>query len=320
MKTYYKRALLITCFVTLYPASPQATREKFVIGAHHPKVGFFGLFLGTLSNLAWCNKHGKTPVIYWGECLYSKPEDPFANNWEHFFEPVSDLSFSNEDPIYCSHKAKDGFFVPSMGRRYQENFDMTFRLEMNKVLRKYVKIKAHIQKTIDDFYDKHIKRQPTIGVHIRRSDKIEEAAEVPLEQFIQLMNKFPDYQYLVASDVANVIDELKKRFGDKIIAYDAYRSQDNAPIHYKHEIDRVGAGIDVLIEVVLLSRCDFFIHGCSNVATAVLVFNPCLNHEYLSADDTKLWNKTKQWVRKNASPVALLNVMPITWAWSTLTT
>jgi hypothetical protein len=33
-----------------------------------------------------------------------------------------------------------------------------------------------------------------------------------------------------------------------------------------------------LIEVLLLSKCDLFLHTCSNVSSAVLLFNPELKH------------------------------------------
>jgi len=38
---------------------------------------------------------------------------------------------------------------------------------------------------------------------------------------------------------------------------------------------------EVIIDMLLLSECDFLVHSLSSVAIAALIFNPSLQHEYL---------------------------------------
>lgn len=204
-----------------------------------------------------------------------------------FFEPVSKLKYATGDQIYEGYKAQDGSIIPWMGGGYQKNFTTSYRQTMSAIIKKFIRIKPHIMSKVDSFYGTHMKGRKTIGIHIRRSDKKAEAVEVALDKFIQIIKIFPDYQYLIASDVKSVIQEFQRMFGKKVIAYDAYRSDDNSPVHYQSKQDKIKLGEDVLIETLLLSRCDFFIHGCSNVATAVLFFNPTLHHGYVSEETVK---------------------------------
>jgi Flp pilus assembly secretin CpaC len=49
-------------------------------------------------------------------------------------------------------------------------------------------------------------------------------------------------------------------------------------LHNNSDLNRALLGEEVIIEAMLLSKCNFLIHGPSNVTTAVLVLNPYLKH------------------------------------------
>lgn len=46
-------------------------------------------------------------------------------------------------------------------------------------------------------------------------------------------------------------------------------------------------GEDVLVETMLLSRCNHFVHTISNVSTAALFFNPDLEHTMMYCGGVK---------------------------------
>lgn len=240
----------------------------------------------------WCEKTNRVPVIYWGpKSLYriNSHGGDLDNGWEYFFYPTSNFSYNPNDQIYDKWYAPDGSRLPFCEETFHptqdvlKSYDESFRRPIHDVFNKFIKIKPHIVEKINTFYQQHMQGKQTVGLHIRRTDKHKDAQKIPLSIFIDIAKKFQDYQYFVASDSEQVINDLKNHFGNKIIAYDAYRSKDNTPIHYSNPIsNKIKAGEDVLIEAILLSKCNIFIHGCSNVATAVLFFNPTLKHVFLT--------------------------------------
>jgi hypothetical protein len=86
-----------------------------------------------------------------------------------------------------------------------------------------------------------------------------------------------DYEFFVATDDESLLNLAKKHLIKMPIHYNATRSQNGNPIHCGSNgilSNKKKLGEEVLIEAILLSRSDFFIHTNSNVANAVCCFNP----------------------------------------------
>lgn len=277
-------------------------QKKYVIGVR--KAGFFSNFLGVLNHLRWCEKNKKIPVIYWDKVsLYYTGEgfNGSKNSWEYYFEPVSNLRYKEGDKIIRSYCSPDGFQLSWLSCDCVLICDIDLRKSMHRIIKKYIKIKKIITNKIINFYQKYMQERKTIGIHIRGTDKVhgkgKEAPYIPLSKFIKIAEKFPDYQLLIASDEYAIIDELVRKFGKRVIYYDAHRSSDRKPIHSNENsnFNKAQLGEEVLIETILLSKCDIFIHAASNVSTAVLFFNPELPNIPI-VKGTGIIKGTKQWL------------------------
>ncbi|MDR3550121.1 MAG: hypothetical protein P4L31_01810, partial [Candidatus Babeliales bacterium] len=77
-----------------------------------------------------------------------------------------------------------------------------------------------------------------------------------------------------------MLDLLK---GRKIIYYDCFRSDNGNPLHFRKPSPGQ-LGQDVLIEALLLSRCNALVHTYSNVSTGALYFNPTAKHVLVRQD------------------------------------
>ncbi len=250
-------------------------QNRHIIGVRD--FGFFSNFFLVLAHLNWCLKHKKIPVIHWDhEFPYYQPEgyNGSKNAWEYYFKPISNRSYHVGDIIDRRYNAPDRSYIiwwdyPRM-LKYREFF--------NKLIKKYIHNKESILKKVESFYDKHMKGKKTIGMHIRGTDKHIEAPSVSISKFIKQAKTYPkEYQFYVATDEYKLLDTIKKELkGYTIIHYDAHRSDDKEPIHYKKAPNKALLGEEILIETLLLSRCDKFIHAHSNVALAALYFNATL--------------------------------------------
>lgn len=79
-----------------------------------------------------------------------------------------------------------------------------------------------IQKRIDDITSNFTDK--TIGVHIRRTDHVTAIAQSPLDKFFDLLDeeikKDDNVSFYLATDDTEVKEEIKKRFGTRVITCD----------------------------------------------------------------------------------------------------
>ncbi|RMH18337.1 MAG: hypothetical protein D6698_07175 [Gammaproteobacteria bacterium] len=170
-----------------------------------------------------------------------------------------------------------------------------------QLIRKYIHLQPHIQEMIDDFASQHFSG-PVIGVHIR-GEGAKDTGEVWLRTQFRSVDPRPYGAYLraidarlesddqarlfVCSDSLQVISDLRQVYGERMITYEATRSQfgemhiPNHPMNAGLSFSPYKLGEDVLIEACLLSKTDYFIHGNSNVVNFVLSANPDLEHDYV---------------------------------------
>jgi len=249
---------------------------KFVIGTRPP--GLFSNFFGVLNALRWCDGSGHTPVVYWDNVSkYYIPEgyNGSRNVWEYYFKPVSTLAYNPPDKIYRGYLAPDGRGI--LHKPFNCKKMLECRFWGHGLIKKYIQPNEIVQNKVDAFYKKYLEGKKTIGIHLRGTDKKSEVKPVAPELIFKEANKYKGYQFLVATDEERLLALAKQSLDGPVISYDAYRSLDGKPVH-RAKPHKARIGEDVVVEVLLLSRCDKFLHTCSNVSSAVMFFNPHLPH------------------------------------------
>ncbi len=296
MKLYYLIIIGILCTLQVHPIGDKTLfirNNQLVIGAD-PERGFFGCFLSALNSIAWCEKKKITPVVYWDKnsCFY----DPAGYNghktnaWEYYFEQVSSGSYKENDPQWQGFRDLEGkgmSLIKDLGEKYNTKESRT---EINNVIQKYIKIKPAVLQKVESFYRKYMAGKKTIGIHIRGTDKFTEVKPVEMDTFVQtahtLAQQYPKCQFFIATDEAPILEEAKKKLKGRVIYYDCYRSKNGQPLHtHTTGYSKAKLGEEVLIEALLLSRCDAFIHTVSNVSMSVLFFNPNISNVLLRNEE-----------------------------------
>lgn len=278
--------------------------------------GFFAEFLWALNHFHWCEMTDQIPVVYWDQHFaYHSPDgyNGSLNAWEYYFEPVSDLSYVPGEPMH-RHETYTNFTTIWWYRQYintlhlltpkerleikplplpmqlvgegyptpQHLYSRKFRIQVYQLINKYVKVKPSIQAKIDSFYDKYMRNHRVIGLHCRGQFIYNEVGYVPIEWLCAEANQFADANtlFLVATDQAPLLEQAKQLLHGPVIHYDCYR-QDSTTSPFRGQQWPPQMGEDVLVEALLLARCDHLIHTLSNVSTAVLYFNPTQSHKLL---------------------------------------
>lgn len=251
--------------------------RKYVIG---PWPGGFGAHLyALLSHIRYCEKHNKIPVAYWGPRSLYYGNMTFngvrGNVWEYYFEPISNLHYQNGDHINIFVKDHADYF---------SSHAKEVRHEAYELIKKYIRLKEVVQRKIDLFYQTYMAGKKTIGIHLRGTNKHVETPIMSPEQMIAeaLKHDTGDVQYLIASDEQRLFDKMKyllESQGKIVIYYDCYRSENQQPlIGPSLKVPPPQLGEDVLVEIMLLSKCDFLVRTHSNVSGNALYFNPDLEY------------------------------------------
>jgi len=271
--------------------------------------GLFFLINNVIDFLEMAETNDFTFTIRMENCLY---EDPSKKGpvWNYYFEDIFDVDQTKAYPVYeYKQFRRDHLTAPRVRNGRMEPLLLPRdRGLAGHYIEKYLQLKQHIQRIINEFKGAHFS-QPVFGLHLRGPGrlhggmrvflkKLELKDGVPYQIYFEhvdrLLEKNPHAKILVCSDSSRVIRECSKAYGDKIICYNAIRTDfgemhatgatDTAPDFFRYKL-----GEDVLVEAYLLAHTDYFVHGNSNISNFVLCKNPALEHKYVFEDIKVNW-------------------------------
>lgn len=280
----YSKVVIAILFISTIVLSG----EKYVIG---PWPGGMGVCLtAVLNHLNLCELTNRTPVIYWlKDSLYYNHNgfNGSHNVWEYYFEPVSEMTYQRKDHLH--HFYAEQYWKFSYYKITEQN-----RKDAHILINKYIKIKPIVRNKIDNFYEQYIRGKKTVGIHIRGTDKFIEDGRVEAAVMVTEALKYADEetQFLLSTDEQKLLDNmisLLSSLNRKFIYYDCYRSQDGSALHVrKVKPSKAQFGEDVIVEMVLLSKCDALVHTYSNVSSIPLYFNADMPHYAIKAPGRSL--------------------------------
>lgn len=261
--------------------------ESFVLlHPTHNNSGLFAYLWQTIRGIY--HNPNKNYYFYFGpECCYYDSEiSGFNNAWDYYFEQPHTATppenIEKEVGVIYDHESEF---------REGTEFNLKF-MEYNKrrfifheIINKYYKLKPHIEKKIQAFYDAHFLNKKVLGIHCRGTDH---PNNIDIQQFISQIKEISvSYDLIFAmSDEQSKIDILQKHFGEKVITYDTFRSTDGSPIHIalRHLHNPRLIGEEAIIETYLISKTDLLLlYTGSNVNFYARALNPNLPYINLNS-------------------------------------
>jgi hypothetical protein len=155
---------------------------------------------------------------------------------------------------------------------------------LNGLVNEFIRVKPAILEKVDAYLDRYFSGHPVIGVHIRGAEhnvEIEgwhKMARAPEKLYMGEVDAYlqtqPDAKVFLATDTTKTLNAFRWKYDERLLYYDARRSaRDGAP-HCETRGYEIGE--EVLIDGLLLSKCNFLVHGISSVSNGALAFNPDL--------------------------------------------
>ena len=172
------------------------------------------------------------------------------------------------------------------GPVYDAAWYRRMRERAHGVIARHVRLKPHVRRKVTAAWAR-IRGNATrvLGVHVRGTDKevIVGGGIVPPAVYLPHIRHYlrrhgEGTRVFVATDSPSFLATLRAELGGERVvkAYDAVRSESNIFLDEHSASTGYRKGEDVLVDALLLARCDFLLRAQSAVAEFAIYFNPKL--------------------------------------------
>lgn len=257
--------------------------KNVLVKVSHHEGGFFSNFNKVTTYL----KNKNIAGIRWN--LQGQPYGAFAYNFGEVFGKLFQ-EYTNGNNIDDVFELKEYDCLDYTGKNVHNQYisnDQKWRSDLNATLR-YIIPTPTLQKYINeiDITFKNLKDKQVIGV-LKRNEllKCEQVGgKLPsIEKYFTEIDKlFNENIYLSLSvDNTTDINQFINKYSRCIYNPNIRRTRVNTDTEPHFLPGTVHDAIYTYLEVYMLSKCNYFIHPISNMATAALYFNPELKSIYI---------------------------------------
>lgn len=266
---------------TIFPFCYQLTIPRY-------DNGFFSIFFSVIGALDYYDRSAKDctgiSVEFGNQGLYYDRSHGL-NWWNYYFEPIHFGDQNNKRTIDLNQ-----FSTFALEALYIMPYE-----RCHELIKKYVRIKPHIEQKVNDYLHQNFKHHSVIGVHYRGTDKALEAALLSYDKVIneikKEIEKNPRAKIFVATDEDKFLKAMHTNFPGRILSIDAIRSTNGRPVHYSFGA-KYQKGEDALIDAILLSHCYILYRTTSNLSAASVRFNPAIEEIMLSKNHHEINKET----------------------------
>ncbi len=257
--------------------------KVFYVIKRSPGSGFFSNFIYVLNHINICEKFNFIPIIDMKnfKTIYNERKNFLKGNaWNYYFKNLNKYTLSE---VY---KSKNVIFSGEIFNKSNYfNFEkILFEKKLNKYFKnlqkKYIKINPEIKNEYNKFVKK-FKNEKVLGLHLRgttykNAPKHPYPLPVNLAKTIisDLIDRYNYSKIFLITEEKKYIEEFRKKFGSKLIFFDSHRSYTNdAFVIYPRKNHRFKMGKEILIECLIMSKCDGVIINYTNVSSASVFFS-----------------------------------------------
>lgn len=265
-------------------------------------AGFCALMLYVLNGIRKASDLNAIPVVDFNR--HNTPE--FYNKkhgesiWEYFFEPVSLYTAKGvqsflEKGLIDTHAIYTPTATEVMRMHHDEDERLaTFwakkipadkaqwlaqkRMLGREYVKNYIRVKQNILEKVNNFTATYFKAYYMVGVHIRGTDfayASPTGIKTYFEEIDTILRQNSNKQCLIflATDQKQYVEAFKSKYRDKVLCTNAVRSENHIAPFRLTFADAYQKGEDVLVDILILSKCNHVIKGAAAVGEMALWFN-----------------------------------------------
>lgn len=254
--------------------------DAYKLTLHVQSPGFFCVFntvLGALDAYDRGDIQGLVVDFEDKGLYYDSTQGP--NWWNYYFKPIA-LGWKEGEPLKLFPQYKKTIFA------LRGEFEIPLE-RAHYLIEKYVAIKPEILSKVDGIYREKFQGSYVLGIHYRGTDKRTEAPKVAFEEVWwkadDLLQEKSGYKIFVATDDAKFFDFMKEKYPNAVFGLDAIRSTNGKPVHFAEKKENYRKGEEAVIDMLLLSKCQFLLKTASNLSHCSREFNPSIPTHQLNA-------------------------------------
>ncbi len=195
--------------------------------------------------------------------MYEKIPSKHRDSLYKYTFDLRRIDYNETILVKCSVDAQ----ISHLRRYFKENLSNYTRLNNESVLKRIfrdnLKLNEKIQQRVKSFKQKHF-TQPTIGVHIRYTDRKTILNKYPkiIERIIKSHDSLNNPLIFLATDSKSVEDYFVKKYGITNVIYtQKWHPNTCQYIHQNPECpDRFENGVEALVDMYSLGNCDYLIY------------------------------------------------------------
>ena len=258
----------------------RSKKGVYAVNLNSDWLGLGARIVKTLEILLYCEEHNLMPLIQ-----YNYQEKNKANT--DYFGELFYYKHANEKELLKA-RYTDTRFIYELG--WPMDYNLKLKLGFAKSLfDKYLGINPDILAEADSFRNNNFNNSKVLGVHYRGTDKAGEAPLVARENLLQEINgvlaERKDLQLIFLSSDDEQIIQYIKQSGLAVPVTsrdDAMRSSDGGQFHRKKEVSKSIVNRDAIINMLLLSACDYLLKTASILSECSVIFNPSIEVKLLN--------------------------------------
>lgn len=167
--------------------------------------------------------------------------------------------------------------------------------ETQRILLKYTTFNDEHETAADEFWRANFDGLRVIGVHWRGTDNTIRWPHMSddAQRFLEaVLREIPNHDAVfVASDEAGFVDLLKKSCNKKVVAQECTRSTDGVALHTNPLRSPLNVAKSVILDALVLSKCNHLIKGRSCVSDYSFLRNPEMSCDLLLTEKLKFRKK-----------------------------
>ena|GEM_PF-543549 len=248
-----------------------------------PGRGLLSLVSSVICHLHFAEESGLIPVVdfknykteYNDPGFDSSDTSGSLNAWEYYFEPVSGISL---DEAYHSEKVILSEFA------YPKNYRdiITREPKVKDTGTKYIRIRPELAEEIESSYKRVLAGHKVLGVHFRGQDMkampshFFPPSKKQIKHAIDIALKDAGFDRIfVVTEDADYLNYLEKVYGSMVVSMPHHRTSEpiNAYRIYPRPMHKYLLGKEVLIDTMLLARCQGLVSSISNVSEIARYFS-----------------------------------------------
>jgi hypothetical protein len=174
-------------------------------------------------------------------------------------------------------------------------------LEMQRLFHKYARFRPEFEHSAADFWQAHIPENSfVVGVHWRGTDRKTGSKCFKASDFISRVKDVLALGPLdqtrivfVASDEAAFVESCRQEFAGSVVTQEMERAREGgSALHMAHDRDPEANGRAVILDALLLSRCQHLVKGRSFVSDYSLFWNPHMACDLFNNQTGERWAKS----------------------------